>query len=69
VVQNGGGEIDGMLLEAVETEVREEAAVLGRKRISLAVMAYLRNSMAILPRALCKIKSSYVGIYIYIARC
>jgi hypothetical protein len=30
VVQNGDGEIEGML-EAVEAEVREEAAVLGRK--------------------------------------
>jgi hypothetical protein len=31
MVQNGEGEIEGML-EAVEAEVREEAAVLGRKR-------------------------------------
>jgi hypothetical protein len=34
MVQNGDGEIAGML-EAVEAEVREEAAVLSRKRISL----------------------------------
>jgi hypothetical protein len=43
VVQNGDGEIEGML-EAVEAEVREEAAVLGRKCISLAGMAYLSNT-------------------------
>jgi hypothetical protein len=44
VVQNGDGEIEGML-EAVEAEVREEAAVLGRKRISLADMAYLSSTV------------------------
>jgi hypothetical protein len=48
MVQNGDGEIAGML-EAVEAEVREEAAVLSRKRISLAGMAYLSNTV-ILPR-------------------
>jgi hypothetical protein len=61
MVQNGDGEIDGML-EAVEAEVREEAAVLtSRKRISLAGMAYLSNTV-ILPRVLYKLKFSHANV-------
>jgi hypothetical protein len=60
VVQNGDGEIEGML-EAVEAEVREEAAVLGRKRISLADMAYL-SSTVILPGVLYKLKFSHANV-------
>ena len=60
MVQNGDGEIDGML-EAVEAEVREEAAVLSRKRISLAGMAYLSNAV-ILPGVLYKLKFSHANV-------
>ena len=60
MVQNGDGEIEGMLA-AVEAEVREEAAVLGRKRISLAGMAYLSNTV-ILPRVLYKLKFSHANV-------
>ena len=60
MVQNGDGEIAGML-EAVEAEVREEAAVLSRKRISLAGMAYLSNTV-ILPRVLYKLKFSHASV-------
>jgi hypothetical protein len=50
MVQNGDGKIEGML-EAVEAEVREEAAVLGRKRITV-----------ILPRVLYKLKFSHANV-------
>jgi hypothetical protein len=59
MVQNGDGEIEGVL-EAVEAEVREEAAVLGRKRIGLAGMAYLSNTV-ILSRVLYKLKFSHAN--------
>jgi hypothetical protein len=42
------------MLKAVEAEVREEAAVLGRKSNSLAGMAYLSNTVVI-PRVLYKL--------------
>ena len=48
-------------VEAVEAEVREEAAVLSRKRISLAGMAYLSNTV-ILPRVLYKLKFSHASV-------
>jgi hypothetical protein len=49
------------VLEDVEAKVREDAAVLGRKRISLAVMAYLSNT-AILPGVLYKLKLSHASV-------
>jgi hypothetical protein len=52
-------------VEAVEAEVREDAAVLGRnascERISLAGMAYLSNTV-ILPRVLYKLKFSHASV-------
>jgi hypothetical protein len=62
MVQNGEGDImlDTSMLDPMEQEVWNEALVLSRKRISLAGLTYLCNTV-ILPRVLYRLKFSHAS--------
>jgi hypothetical protein len=57
MIQNGDGNCDQMV-EQLRVQVDGAAAVLSRKKISLAGAVYLSNVVVMLPSAMCRLKLS-----------